>query len=80
MAISGICFFTACSDSVKENEAGSTPATKSTTVQKADSVKKTTISVGPDGAGVSTKSTEVQVNSSGVKVGTKDVKVDVKTK
>ena len=80
MAISGICFFTACSDSGKENEPGSNPGTKSTTVQTADSVKKTTISVGPDGAGVSTKSTDVQVNSSGVKVGTKDVKVDVKTR
>lgn len=76
IAISGILFLTACSDTTN----GNTSETKSETkVQKVDSVKKTTISISPDGAGVKSKNTEVQVNSGGANVSTKDVKVDVKS-
>ena len=84
IAISGMFFFTACTDSTTtETTSGSKPEsnseTKSTSVQPVDSVKKTTISVGPGGAGVKSKTTDVQINSGGAKVGTKDVKVDIKT-
>ena len=84
IAISGMFFFTACGDSAtKETTNGNKPEsnseTKSTSVQIVDSVKKTTISIGPNGTGVKSKNTDVQVNGSGVKVGTKDVKVDIKT-
>lgn len=80
IAITGLLFFTACSDSAstETNKNETTTETKSTIVEK-DSTKKTTISIGPEGAGVNSKNTEVEVNKSGVKVGTKDVKVDVKS-
>jgi hypothetical protein len=79
VVISGMFFFTACDSTAKENNPGSEPETKSTSVQTVDSVKKTTISAGPNGTDVKTKTTDVEVNSSGVKVGTKNVKVDIKT-
>jgi hypothetical protein len=73
IAISGLSSLIACGDS-------STKATiKSTAVPPADSAKKTTISVGPNGTGVKTKNTDVQVNGSGVKVRIRDVNVDIKT-
>ncbi len=84
MAMSGMFFFTACGDSAtkettNENKPVSNSETKSTNVQTVDTVKKTTISIGPNGSGVKSKNTDVQVNKSGVKVGTKDVNVDVRT-
>jgi PBP1b-binding outer membrane lipoprotein LpoB len=85
IAIFGMFFFNGCSDSgtkesTRENNIEHQSETKSTKVQTVDSVKKTSISIGPDGAGVKSKNTDVQVNRTGVNVGTKDVKVDIKTR
>jgi len=53
------------------------PAANSST-NSIDSVKKTTIAVGPDGASVETKSgTQVKVNNQAASVGTKKVKISV---
>jgi len=53
------------------------PATNSST-NSSDSVKKTTIAVGPDEASVETKSgTQVKVNNQAASVGTKKVKISV---
>ncbi|MEP7251239.1 MAG: hypothetical protein ABI683_02630 [Ginsengibacter sp.] len=84
ISISGVIFLSACGDpstteTSTESKKNITSET-SATVKTLDSVKKTTISVGPDGAGVSSKNTEVKVDQSGVKIGTKDIKVDVKSK
>ncbi|MEO8108467.1 MAG: hypothetical protein ABI594_00460 [Ginsengibacter sp.] len=83
ITISGVIFLSACGDSSTtetsaESKKEATTET-STTVTAQDSVKRTTISVGPDGVGVSSKNTNVKVNKTGVGVGTKDVKVDVKS-
>jgi hypothetical protein len=53
------------------------PATNSST-NSSDSLKKTTIAVGPDEASVETKSgTQVKVNSQATSVGTKKVKISL---
>jgi hypothetical protein len=53
------------------------PATNSS-ANKSDSVKKTSIAVGPDGASVETKSgTQVKVSNQAASVGTKKVNISV---
>ncbi len=42
-----------------------------------DTSKRTSVSVGSDGAGVRSKNTEVNVDKNGVKVGTKKVKIEI---
>ncbi|MEO8412127.1 MAG: hypothetical protein ABI472_00645 [Ginsengibacter sp.] len=76
VAVTCLLFFTACADSTTTDaNTGSSP----TNVEKVDTVKKTTISVGPDGVDVKTKNTDVKVSGAGAAVGTKEVKVDVKS-
>lgn len=76
ISFSALLSFSACSDTTNGNNSETKSETK---VQKVDSVKKTTISVSADGAGVQSKNTEIEVNRGGAKVSTKDVKVDVKS-
>jgi hypothetical protein len=63
---------------VAETKKTTAQPTTSSSVANVDSVKKTTIAVGPDEASVQTKSgTQVTVNKQAASVGTKNVKISV---
>ena len=59
----------------------STTKPSTTTTTPKEEPKKTSVSVGPDGASVETKKgNQVSVSKDSVKLGTKDVKISVGTK
>jgi hypothetical protein len=76
-----LSLFTSCSESAEKTEIKT--ENTGTTVKEpvpnniVDTSKRTSISVGSDGAGVRSKNTEVIVDKNGVKVGTKKVKVEI---
>jgi hypothetical protein len=85
-----LSLFTSCSESAEKTEiktenSGTDVKTENsgTTVKEpvpnniVDTSKRTSVSVGSDGAGVKSKNTEVNVDKNGVKVGTKKVKVEI---
>jgi len=76
-----LSLFTSCSESAEKTEIKT--ENSGTTVKElvpnniVDTTKRTSVSVGSDGAGVKSKNTEVNVDKNGVKVGTKKVKVEI---
>lgn len=89
--IIALSFLIACNDSAQKTEestqtktenSGSTvndPAPNNVPTQTTpDTSKRTSVSVGPNGAGVKHKNTQINVDKNGINVGTKDVKVDIK--
>jgi len=76
-----LSLFTSCSESAEKTEIKT--ENTGTTVKEpvpnniVDTSKRTSVSVGSDGAGVKSKNTEVNVDRNGVKVGTKKVKVEI---
>jgi len=76
-----LSLFTSCSESAEKTEIKT--ENTGTTVKEpmpnniVDTSKRTSVSVGSDGAGVRSKNTEVNVDKNGVKVGTKKVKIEI---
>jgi len=76
-----LSLFTSCSESAEKTEIKT--ENTGTTVKEpvpnniVDTSKRTSVSVGSDGAGVRSKNTEVNVDKKGVKVGTKKVKIEI---
>jgi len=76
-----LSLFTSCSESAEKTEIKT--ENTGTTVKEpvpnniVDTSKRTSVSVGSDGAGVKSKNTEVNVDKNGVKVGTKKVKIEI---
>ncbi|MGI8581037.1 MAG: hypothetical protein ACR2KX_02520 [Chitinophagaceae bacterium] len=76
-----LSLFTSCSESAEKTEVKT--ENSGTTVKEpvpnniVDTSKRTSVSVGSNGAGVKSKNTEVNVDKNGVKVGTKKVKVEI---
>ena len=76
-----LSLFTSCSESAEKTEIKT--ENSGTTVKEpmpnniVDTSKRTSVSVGSDGAGVRSKNTEVNVDKNGVKVGTKKVKIEI---
>jgi len=76
-----LSLFTSCSESAEKTEIKT--ENTGTTVKEpmpnniVDTSKRTSVSVGSDGAGVRSKNTEVKVDKNGVKVGTKKVKIEI---
>ncbi len=81
--VSAILAVTSC-DNQKAAESSTTTTTEGTksvsTSTSVDTVKRTTVNIGPGGTSVSTKSgPNVTIDKKGIKVGGKDVNVDIKT-
>ncbi len=76
-----LSLFTSCSESAEKTEVKT--ENSGTTVKEpvpnniVDTSKRTSVSVGSNGAGIKSKNTEVNVDKNGVKVGTKKVKVEI---
>jgi hypothetical protein len=76
-----LSLFTSCSESAEKTEIKT--ENSGTTVKEpvpnniVDTSKRTSVSVGSDGAGVKSKNTQVNVDKNGVKVGTKKVKIEI---
>jgi len=75
LALAAALFMTACND--ESADSSETNTESKTTVEKpATEEEKTEISVGPNGAAVSTKGgTDVKLGQEGATVGTKDVNI-----
>jgi len=76
-----LSLFTSCSESAEKTEIKTENSGK--TVKEpvpnniVDTSKRTSVSIGSDGAGVKSKNAEVNVDKNGVKVGTKKVKIEI---